>query len=80
VLFGRGEMRFAGARERKGQVRIFTGSTSSRAGSMGRSFVGMAERMTRRCRAARNGPRDLKRAQQIFKEESPSRSPSTSQT
>ena len=76
VLMGRGEMRFAPAPEtEKGQVRIFSGSevlesrfdaAFVRVGSMGGHYD--ASMLVPR---ATVDPRDLKRAQQIFKEESP---------
>jgi hypothetical protein len=76
VLFGRGEMRFTPAPEtEKGQVRIFTGSDILESRFDG-AFVRVGTAGAHYDRSllvprATVDPRDLKRAQQIFKEESP---------
>jgi len=76
VLFGRGEMRFAPAPDtEKGQVRIFTGSEILES-RFDAAFIRVGTADTHYDRSllvqrATVDPRDLKRAQQIFKEESP---------
>ena len=77
VVFGRGEMRFSPAPEtEKGQVRIFTGSSEVLESRFDGAFlrVGIAAAhydASQLVQRAAVDPRDLKRAQQIFKEESP---------
>ena len=76
VLLGRGEMRFAPAPDtEKGQVRIFTGSEILESRFDGAFVrVGTADAHydpSLLVPRATVDPRDLKRAQQVFKEESP---------